>query len=56
MRDRNLVRHACYNLGAYQGPSLYLYDRHGDGIRDPEHLKRVLATTELWIVPADVHY
>ncbi|MFD1646048.1 hypothetical protein [Haloarchaeobius litoreus] len=56
MRDRNLIRHACYNLGAYHGPSLYLYDRHGDGIRDPDHLERVLDTRELWIVPADVHY
>ncbi|WP_435349213.1 hypothetical protein [Haloarchaeobius sp. HRN-SO-5] len=57
MHDKNLVRHACYNLGAFRGPSLFLYDGHGDGIRNRAHLDRVLDSPgEIWIVPADVHY
>ncbi len=57
MGDAGLVRHACYNLGAYRGPSIFLYDAHGDGIRTREHLDRVLERLEsAWVVPADVHY
>lgn len=57
MRDENLVRHACHNLGAYQGPAIFLYDEFADGIRQRERLDRILETDdELWIVPADVHY
>lgn len=57
MHDKSLARHACYNLGAYCGPSLYLYTEFGDAIRNREHLDHVLnADEQLWIVPADVHY
>ena len=57
MADAGLVRHACYNLGAYRGPPIFLYDAHGDGIRTCEHLERVLERLEsAWVVPADVHY
>ncbi|WP_211312981.1 hypothetical protein [Halarchaeum salinum] len=57
MRDEDLVRHACHNLGAYRGPSVVLYDEHGQGIRDRERLNRILGGAEsCWIVPADVHY
>jgi len=54
-----LARHACRTLGAYRGPSVYLYDEHGQGIRHREALSRVLdakAEAPLWIVPADVHF
>ena len=57
MHDKDLARHACYNLGAYRGPSLYLYTEFGDAIRNHEHLEHVLdADEQLWIIPADVHY
>ena len=57
MRDQELIRHACYNLGAYRGPSVFLYDEFADGVRHREHLDRVLETGgQMWIVPADVHY
>jgi len=57
MRDEDLVRHACHKLGAYRGPSVVLYDEHGEGIRDRERLNLILNDDrEHWIVPADVHY
>ncbi|WP_458209871.1 hypothetical protein [Haladaptatus sp. NG-SE-30] len=57
MHDTELARHACYNLGAYRGPSLFLYDAFGGAIRHRGQLDRVLAADEqLWIIPADVHY
>ncbi|GAA5054502.1 hypothetical protein ACFFQF_24475 [Haladaptatus pallidirubidus] len=57
MHDKDLARHACYNLGTYRGPSLYLYTEFGDAIRNREHLEHVLnADEQVWIVPADVHY
>jgi hypothetical protein len=54
-----MARHACRTLGAYRGPSVYLYDKHGQGIRHREALDRVLdaeGEDPLWIVPADVHF
>jgi hypothetical protein len=54
-----MARHACRTLGAYRGPSVYLYDEHGQGIRYREALNRVLDVddeTPLWVVPADVHF
>ncbi|MFD1514548.1 hypothetical protein [Halomarina rubra] len=54
-----MARHACRTLGAYRGPSVYLYDEHGQGIRHREALDRVLDADDeelLWIVPADVHF
>ncbi|GAA0294393.1 hypothetical protein GCM10009066_06090 [Halarchaeum salinum] len=57
MHDEDLVRHACHNLGAYRGPSVVLYDEHGQGIRDRDRLDQILDGVEsCWIVPADVHY
>ncbi|WP_227379180.1 hypothetical protein [Haladaptatus halobius] len=57
MHDKDLARHACYNLGAYRGPPLYLYTEFGDAIRNREHLDHVLdADEQVWIIPADVHY
>ncbi|MGB9955128.1 hypothetical protein ACOZ4B_01840 (plasmid) [Haloferax prahovense] len=57
MRDEDLVRHACHNLGAYRGPAVYLYDEFADGIRHRERLEQLVGSNDhLWIVPADVHY
>jgi len=54
-----LARHGCRTLGAYRGPSVYLYDEHGQGIRHREALDRILDADDedsLWVVPADVHF
>jgi len=54
-----MARHACRTLGAYRGPSVYLYDEHSQGVRHREALDRVLESADenpLWVVPADVHF
>jgi len=57
MRNEDLARHAFHEVGAYEGPSIYLYDQYGNGIRDPDQLDRILDESDaLWIVPADVHF
>ncbi len=57
MRDDGLARHAFHQVGAYEGPTIFLYDEHGSGIRHQDHLDRILEENEnLWIVLADVHY
>ena len=57
MRDEDLARHAFHQVGAYDGPSVFLYDQHATGIRHREQLDRLLEDSEdLWIVPADVHF
>ena len=57
MRDEGLTRHAFHQVGAYEGPSIYLYDEHGSGIRDRDQIDCILDESEnCWIVPADVHY
>jgi len=57
MRDEDLARHAFHQVGAYDGPSVFLYDEHGSGIRHRGQLDRILEESEdLWIVPADVHF
>ena len=57
MRDENLARHAFHQVGAYDGPTIFLYTEHANGIRHREQLDRVLEESEeLWIVPADVHF
>lgn len=57
MRDEDLARHAFRRVGAYDGPSIFLYDEHGSGIRHRNQLDRVLDESEdLWIVPANVHF
>ncbi|WP_134672224.1 hypothetical protein [Halorussus marinus] len=57
MRDEDLARHAFHQVGAYDGPSVFLYDEHASGIRHRGQLDRILDESEnLWIVPADVHF
>ena len=57
MRDENLARHAFHQVGAYDGPSVFLYDEHASGIRHRGQLDRILdESDDLWIVPADVHF
>jgi len=57
MRDEDLVRHAFHQVGAYDGPTIFLYTEHGTGIRHRGQLDRLLEESEeLWIVPADVHF
>src|SRR6056297_3868125 len=57
MRDEDLARHAFHKVGAYDGPTIFLYTEHATGIRHREQLNRVLEESEnLWIVPADVHF
>lgn len=57
MRDEDLARHAFHQVGAYDGPSVFLYDQHASGIRHREQLDRILGESEeLWVVPADVHF
>ncbi|MDS0223449.1 hypothetical protein NDI54_19090 [Haloarcula sp. S1AR25-5A] len=60
MRDEDLARHAFHQVGAYEGPSIPMYDQHAQGIRHRGQLDRILEEDEdgqtLWIVPADVHY
>ncbi|WP_257300565.1 hypothetical protein [Haloarchaeobius sp. FL176] len=57
MRDTDLARHAFHQVGAYDGPTVFLYDEHASGIRHRDKLDRLLDESEdLWIVPADVHY
>jgi len=35
-------RYACYCIGQYAGPHIWLYDQDGEGIRDTHHLMNVL--------------
>jgi hypothetical protein len=57
MRDEDLARHAFHQVGAYDGPSVFMYDEHANGIRHRAQLDRILDESEdLWIVPADVHF
>jgi hypothetical protein len=57
MHDEDLARHAFHQVGAYDGPSVFLYTQHASGIRHREQLDRILGESEeLWIVPADVHF
>ncbi|MFC7175138.1 hypothetical protein ACFQL0_20635 [Haloplanus litoreus] len=57
MRDEDLARHAFHQVGAHDGPTIFLYTEHGTGIRHRGQLDRLLEESEvLWIVPADVHF
>ena len=57
MRDEDLARHAFHQVGAYKGPTIFLYTEHGTGIRHRGQLDRLVEESdELWIVPADVHF
>lgn len=50
MRDADLARHTFHQVGAYDGPSVFLYDEYENGIRHREQLDRLLE--ELAAVPA----
>jgi hypothetical protein len=51
MHNKGLARHTCHNLGVHRGPSLFLYDESGLGIRHREQLDSVLNSSEqLWII------
>jgi hypothetical protein len=55
LRDEDLARHAFHQVGAYDGPSVFLYDEHGS-VRHRDQVDRLLdESDDLWIVPADVH-
>ena len=57
MPDEDLVRHAFHQVGAYDGPSIFIYDQHGNGVPHRGQLDRLVEETDdCWIVPADVHY
>jgi hypothetical protein len=53
-----LVRHYCSKIGEYRGPSVWLYDGKGEGIRSKKDLQETVDNLdegmELWVVPADV--
>lgn len=67
-----MIKHFMYHAGEYIGPSIYLYDDNGSGIKTPEHLSGVLSKwkclyedqgkenpykdLDIFVVPADVHY
>jgi hypothetical protein len=57
MRDEDLARHAFHQVGAYDGPTIFLYNEYANGIRHREQLDRILEESkDLCIVPADVHF
>jgi len=57
MHNEDFARHAFHQVGAYDGPMVFLYIEHASGIRHREQLDRILEESEdLWIVPADIHF
>ena len=59
MDDVDLVRYDCYRLGQFAGPSVWIYDEHGAGLRSRSAVDRYVDDRNpdsLWVVPADVHY
>ena len=59
MDDVDLVRYDCYRLGQFAGPSVWIYDEHGAGLRSRSAVDRYVEDRDsdsLWVVPADVHY
>ena len=57
MANVDLARHAFHQVGAYEGPTVFLYDEFRNGIRHRGRLDGILEESEeLWIVPADVHF
>ncbi|WP_049934173.1 hypothetical protein [Haloplanus natans] len=59
MDDVDLVRYDCYRLGQFAGPSVWIYDEHGTGLRSRNAVDRYIEDRDsdsLWVVPADVHY
>lgn len=59
MDDVDLTRFDCYRLGQFAGPSVWIYDQHGAGLRSRSAVEQHLehnSEDEFWVVPADVHY
>lgn len=59
MDDVDLARYDCYQLGQFAGPSVWIYDEDGAGLRSQAAVDRYLDDRErnsIWVVPADVHY
>jgi hypothetical protein len=59
MDDVDLARYDCYRLGQFAGPSVWIYDEHGAGLRSRGAVDRYVDDRDpgsLWVVPADVHY
>lgn len=59
MTDVDLARFDCYRLGQFAGPSVWVYDEHGAGLRSRSAVDEYVERhddDDLWIVPADVHY
>ena len=67
-----MLRYDMHCVGAYDGPSVWLYDNDGVGIQTPRHLRDVLNKwsclhedigkdnpyhdLDIWVAPADVHF
>lgn len=57
MSDVDGVRRLCSEVGAAEGPTIYVYDQYGLGIRHRERLDAMLEQDgPVWIVPAEVRY
>lgn len=59
MDDVDLARFDCYRLGQFAGPSVWIYDQHGAGLRSRSAVEQHLEHNDedvFWVVPADVHY
>jgi len=67
--ESTMLRYFCHEAGEYRGPSIFLYDHDGEGIRDIKHYQNVLSKwdslypvdnpyrdMDIWVVPVDVHY
>lgn len=46
MCDEDLARHAFHHVGAYDGPAVFLYNEHANGLSHREQLDRVLEESE----------
>ena len=42
MRDEDFARYAFHQVGAYEGPSIPMYNQHAQGIRHPGQLDLIL--------------
>lgn len=65
LHDLRMFKHYCLDIGQYTGPSVFLYDDDGEGIKRTSHLENVLnkwgdeekyGDENIYVVPADVHY
>jgi hypothetical protein len=55
----DMFRYYCYNVGAYRGPSCWLYDEWGSGLRTTKELNNsfdeLVVGEKYYIVVVDVH-